>query len=80
MILVLMAVEMLGPKDFGRIRRRRNANGAAVCAVPFVQEVIELGAQVRADCFEPPFTHAVLHAALERRHGDTQANGLVGSD
>ena len=44
-----MAVEMLDPKGFGRIRLRRVANDSAVCVIPFVQEVIEPGAQVRTD-------------------------------
>ena len=44
-----MAVEMLDPKGFGRIRLRRIANDSAACVIPFVQEVIEPGAQVRTD-------------------------------
>lgn len=44
-----MAVEMLEPKGFGRIRLRRIANDSAACVIPFVQEVIEPGAQVRTD-------------------------------
>ncbi len=48
-VLVVMAVEMLDPKGFGRIRLRRVANDSAVCVIPFVQEVIEPGAQVRTD-------------------------------
>lgn len=48
-VLVVMAVEMLEPKGFGRIRLRRVANDSAACVLPFVQEVIEPGAQVRTD-------------------------------
>lgn len=48
-VLVVMAVEMLDPKGFGRIRLRRIANDSAACVIPFVQEVIEPGAQVRTD-------------------------------
>ena len=48
-VLVVMAVEMLEPKGFGRIRLRRIADGSAPCVIPFVQEVIEPGAQVRPD-------------------------------
>ena len=44
-----MAVEILTPKGFGRIRLRRVANDSAACVIPFVQEVIEPGAQVRTD-------------------------------
>ena len=48
-VLVVMAVEMLDPKGFGRIRLRRIANDSAACVIPFVEEVIEPGAQVRTD-------------------------------
>lgn len=48
-VLVVMAVEMLDPKGFGRIRLRRVANDSAACVIPFVQEVIDPGAQVRTD-------------------------------
>ena len=48
-VLVVIAVEMLEPKGFGRIRLRRVANDSAACVIPFVQEVIEPGAQVRTD-------------------------------
>ncbi|WP_024972707.1 IS1595 family transposase, partial [Ralstonia pickettii] len=48
-VLVVMAVEMLDPKGFGRIRLRRIANDSAACVIPFVQEVIVPGAQVRTD-------------------------------
>ncbi len=48
-VLVVIAVEMLEPKGFGRIRLRRIANDSAACVIPFVQESIEPGAQVRTD-------------------------------
>ncbi len=48
-VLVVMAVEMLDPKGFGRIRLRRIADDSAACVIPFVQEVTEPGAQVRTD-------------------------------
>ncbi len=48
-VLVVMAVEMLDPKGFGRIRLRRIADDSAACVIPFVEEVIESGAQVRTD-------------------------------
>lgn len=48
-VLAVIAVEMLEPKGFGRIRLRRVANDSAACVIPFVQEVIEPGAQVRTD-------------------------------
>lgn len=48
-ILMAIAVEILKPKGFGRIRLRRISNDSAACVIPFVQEVIELKAQVRTD-------------------------------
>lgn len=48
-VLVVMAVEILQPKGFGRIRLRRILKDSAPYVVPFVQEVIEPGAQVRTD-------------------------------
>lgn len=48
-VLVVMAVEILHPKGFGRIRLRRIANDSASDVIPFVQEVVEPGAQVRTD-------------------------------
>jgi len=46
-VLVVLAVEMLQPKGFGRIRLRRIDNDSDECVVPFVQASIEPGAQVR---------------------------------
>jgi transposase-like protein len=48
-VLVVLAVELLQPKGFGRIRLRRIDNDSADQVVPFVQECIEPGAQVRTD-------------------------------
>ena len=48
-VLVVIAVEMLEPKGFGRIRLRRIADDSASCVIPFVQEAVEPGAQVRTD-------------------------------
>ena len=48
-VLVVMAVEILEPKGFGRIRLRRILNDADECVVPFVQESVEPGARVRTD-------------------------------
>lgn len=48
-VLVVMAVELLQPKGFGRIRLRRIDNDSAEQVVPFVQTSIEPGAQVRTD-------------------------------
>ena len=48
-VLVVMAVEILEPKGFGRIRLRRILNASDECVVPFVQESVDLGARVRTD-------------------------------
>ena len=48
-VLVVMAVEMLEPKGFGRIRLRRISNDSAACVIPFVLEVVGPGAEVRTD-------------------------------
>ena len=48
-VLVVIAVEMLQPKGFGRIRLRRIADDSAASVIPFVKEVIEPGAQVCTD-------------------------------
>ena len=48
-VLVVMAVEVLEPKGFGRIRLRRILKDSDNHVVPFVQESVEPGAQVRTD-------------------------------
>ena len=48
-VQVVIAVEILQPKGFGRIRLRRIAKDSAAYVIPFVQEVVEPGAQVRTD-------------------------------
>ena len=48
-VQVVIAVETLQPKGFGRIRLRRIANDSAACVIPFVQDVVEPGAQVHTD-------------------------------
>ena len=48
-VLVVMAVEVLEPKGFGRIRLHRIANDSGECVVPFVQDSVEPGARVRTD-------------------------------
>jgi len=48
-VLVVIAVELLQPKGFGRIRLRRIDNDSAAQVVSFVQENIEPAAEVRTD-------------------------------
>lgn len=48
-ILVVIAVEMLQPKGFGRIRLRRIERDSDAYVIPFVQESIDAEAQIRTD-------------------------------
>lgn len=48
-VQIVIALETLQPKGFGRIRLRRIENDSAACVIPFVQEVIEPGAKVHTD-------------------------------
>ena len=48
-VLVALAVEVLEPKGFGRIRLRRIAADSAEFVMPFVQASVEPGTQVRTD-------------------------------
>jgi transposase-like protein len=48
-IQVILAVELLEPKGFGRIRLRRIDRDTQDIVVGFVQEVVEPGARVRTD-------------------------------
>lgn len=72
-VLVVMAVEMLDPKGFGRIRLRRIVNDSAACVIPFVQEVIEPGAQVRTD-------GSAAYLALKNLGFVHQRTVMLGSD
>lgn len=47
--LVVIGVEMLEPKGFGRIRLRRIADDSAHQVIPFVKDVIQAGATVHTD-------------------------------
>ncbi len=48
-VLVAIAVEILEPKGFGRIRLRRIDDDSERCVLPFVQDAIETGARIRSD-------------------------------
>ncbi|MFY9513683.1 MAG: IS1595 family transposase [Rubrivivax sp.] len=48
-VLIVLAVELLQPKGFGRIRLRRIDNDSAKQVVPFVQDNVAAGTQVRTD-------------------------------
>jgi transposase-like protein len=49
MVLVIVAVEILSPRGFGRIRLRRIQNDKASSVIPFVEDNIERGSRVRTD-------------------------------
>lgn len=72
-VLVALAVEMLQPKGFGRIRLRRIDNDSDECVVPFVQESIEPGAQVRTD-------GSAAYRSLGKLGYDHQRTVMLGSD
>lgn len=67
-----MAVEIVQPKGFGRIRLRRIERDWAACVIPFVQEVIEPGAQVRTD-------GSAAYRALKELGYDHQRTVMLGS-
>ena len=47
--LVVIAVEMIEPKGFGRIRLRRISDASESQVIPFVKDVIQAGATVHTD-------------------------------
>jgi transposase-like protein len=72
-VLVVMAVEILQPKGFGRIRLRRIPKDSAPYVIPFVQEVIEPGAQVRTD-------GSAAYRSLSELGYEHQRTVMLGSD
>ena len=72
-VLVVLAVEMVQPKGFGRIRLRRIDNDSAESVVPFVQAAIEPGAQVRTD-------GSAAYRALNDLGYDHQRTVMLGSE
>jgi transposase-like protein len=72
-IQIVIAVETLQPKGFGRIRLRRIANDSAACVIPFVQEVVEPGAQIHTD-------GSAAYLKLEELGYPHQRTVMLGSD
>lgn len=72
-VLVIIAVEMLQPKGFGRIRLRQIENDSDECVVPFVQQFVEPGAQVRTD-------GSAAYRSLSTLGYDHQRSVMLGSD
>lgn len=48
-VLVILAVEILEPRGFGRIRLRRISDDSDASVIPFVKASIQPGARVRTD-------------------------------
>jgi transposase-like protein len=72
-VQVVIAVETLQPKGFGRIRLRRIANDSAACVIPFVQDVVEPGAHVHTD-------GSAAYLTLEELGYPHQRTVMLGSD
>jgi transposase-like protein len=71
--VVVVAVELLQPKGFGRIRLQRIDNDSAEQVVPFVQACIEPGAQVRTD-------GSAAYRSLKDLGYDHQRTVMLGSE
>ncbi|MFV8104003.1 IS1595-like element ISRama1 family transposase, partial [Enterobacter cloacae complex sp.6730515] len=72
-VLVILAVEMLQPKGFGRIRLQRIQNDGAECVIPFIQASIEPGAQVRTD-------GSAAYRTLSKLGYEHQRNVMLGAE
>jgi transposase-like protein len=72
-VLVVIAVETLQPKGFGRIRLRRIPKDSAPYVIPFVQQAIEPGAQVRTD-------GSAAYRSLKELGYDHQRTVMLGSE
>jgi transposase-like protein len=72
-VLIVIAVETLQPKGFGRIRLRRIDRDSAPYVIPFVQEAVEPGAQVRTD-------GSAAYRSLKELGYDHQRSVMLGSD
>ena len=72
-VLVAMAVEILQPQGFGRIRVRRILDDSDECVVPFVQQSVEPGAQVRTD-------GSAAYRSLSELGYDHERTVMLGSD
>ena len=72
-VVVLLAVEILEPRGFGRIRLSRTDSDGAQGVIPFVQASVEPGAQVRTD-------GSAAYRALSELGYDHQRTVMLGSD
>jgi len=63
--VVMVAVELLSPKGFGRVRLRCVPNASRVSLIGFVRDVVEPGSQVRTDgllAYRELAEHGYLHS------------------
>ncbi|SCK51492.1 Transposase and inactivated derivatives [Variovorax sp. HW608] len=72
-ILVAVAVELLEPKGFGRIRLRRIPRDSAAHVIPFVQDSVEPGTQVCTD-------GSAAYRSLKELGYEHQRTVMLGSD
>jgi transposase-like protein len=72
-VLIVLAVEMLEPKGFGRIRLRRIETDADVSVIPFVQASVEPGATIKTD-------GSAAYRSLKSLGYGHQRNVMLGSD
>jgi hypothetical protein len=72
-VLIVLAVEMLQPKGFGRIRLRRIDKDSEEFVVPFVQTCIEPGATLKTD-------GSAAYRSLTALGYEHQRNVMLGSD
>jgi transposase-like protein len=71
--LIVIAVETLETRGFGRIGLRRIPNDSAACVIPFVQQAIEPGARVHTD-------GSAAYRSLGELGYDHQRTVMLGSD
>ncbi|MBA4342576.1 MAG: IS1595 family transposase [Methylibium sp.] len=72
-VLIVLAVEILQPKGFGRIRLRRIDKDSEEFVVPFVQASVEPGATVKTD-------GSAAYRSLSELGYEHQRNVMLGSD
>ena len=72
-VLVIMAVEVLEPKGFGRIRLRRILKDSDDSVLPFIQQSVEPGARVRTD-------GSAAYRSLKELGYDHERTVMLGSD
>jgi hypothetical protein len=72
-LLMVIAVELLKPKGFGRIRLRQIPKEAEAHILPFIQESIGLGSKISTD-------GSAAYRSLARAGYDHQPHVMLGSD